>query len=203
MKAVITGDIINSRALSSKEALSDLKTVLKNYGQNPVEWEIYRGDSFQLLIEHPADSLNIAMHIKAKLKIQKGRDVRMAIGIGEVSYRADAVTESNGQAFVRSGDTFEQLKDDKVNLAIKSPWQEFDDEMNLFFRFALIAMDNWSVASAEFINKQLMNEDKSQQELAKLLDIGQSSVSERKKRAHYDLLMQLKYRFKTRVEGLQ
>lgn len=203
MKAVITGDIINSRSQSPAKALSDLKTVLKNYGQNPKAWEIYRGDSFQLFTDHPENSLDIAMHIKAKLKTQKGRDVRMAIGIGEVSYQAGAVTESNGEAFVWSGDTFEQLKNDKVNLAIKSPWQDFDQEMNLFFRFALMAMDNWSEASAEFMNVQLMNEKKSQEELSKLLGIGQSSVSERKKRAHYDLLLQLKKRFKTRVEDLQ
>lgn len=200
MKAVITGDIINSRNLSPADALADLKKVLGNYGHNPRDWEIYRGDSFQLFIDQPGESLKIAMHIKAMLKIQKGRDVRMAIGIGEVSYRAEAVTESNGEAFVRSGDKFEQLKEDKVNLAIESPWQEFDNEMNLFFRLALIAMDNWSRASAEFMNVQLMNEEKSQEELAQLLGIGQSSVSERKKRAHYDVLIQLKKRFKTTVE---
>jgi predicted transcriptional regulator len=61
-------------------------------------------------------------------------------------------------------------------------------------------MDNWSGASAEFMNVQLMNEEKSQEELAQLLGIGQSSVSERKKRAHYDVLLQLKKRFKTTVE---
>lgn len=200
MKAVITGDIINSRNISPADALADLKSVLNNYGQNPGEWEIYRGDSFQLFIENPQDSLDIVMHLKATLKTQKDRDVRMAVGIGEVSYQAKAVTESNGEAFVRSGDKFEQLKSDKVNLAIKSPWGDFDEEMNLYFRLALIAMDNWSKASAEFMNVQLMNEEKSQEELSKLLGIGQSSVSERKKRAHYDELLHLKKRFKTRIE---
>jgi hypothetical protein len=61
-------------------------------------------------------------------------------------------------------------------------------------------MDGWSEASAEFMRVQLANEKRSQKELSNLLGIGQSSVSERKKRAHYDELAQLKKRFKVRVE---
>lgn len=201
MKAVITGDIINSRKISAKEALEALKSVLYDYGRDPADWEIYRGDSFQLLTDRPRESLGIAMRIKASLKTRKSRDVRMSIGIGTVSYRAEVVTECNGEAFIRSGNKFEQLRKEKVNLAIKSPWSEFDEEMNLYFRLALIAMDSWSPASAEFMNIQLAKEGRSQKEMAELLGIGQSSVSERKKRAHCDELVRLEKRFRNRVEG--
>ncbi|HEX6983517.1 MAG TPA: SatD family protein [Balneolaceae bacterium] len=199
MQAVITGDIINSR-IEPKKALNKLKSVLGDYGRSPKDWEIYRGDSFQLLIDKPAESLIIAMRIKASLKMQKALDARMAVGIGDVSFRAEAVTESNGAAFVRSGDTFEQLRKEKVNLAVRSPWKEFDNEMNLYLCLALIVMDDWSKASAEFMSKQLANKDRSQEELAELLGIGQSSVSERKKRAHYDELIRVEKRFRNRVE---
>lgn len=201
MKAVITGDIINSRELPPEHALKALKLVLHEYGSAPKDWEIYRGDSFQLLIGQPEASLDIAMRIKASLKSHKTMDARMAIGIGAVSYYAKAITESNGEAFIKSGDKFEQLRKDKVNLAIATPWREFDDEMNLYFQLALIAMDQWSKASAEFMDVQLAQEERSQEELARLLGIGQSSVSERKQRAHYDELALLRKRFKTRVKG--
>jgi hypothetical protein len=200
MKTVITGDIINSRNTKPKEAVDALKSVLSDYGHSPKDWEIYRGDSFQLLLDTPQKSFSAAMRIKASLKSHKARDVRMAIGIGNISYRAKAVTESNGEAFVRSGEKFEQLRKEKVNLAVRTPWKEFDDEINLYFRLALIAMDDWSEASAEFMNIQLANEAKSQEEIAKLLGIGQSSVSERKKRAHYDELIRLEERFRISVE---
>ncbi len=200
MQAVITGDIINSRKSSTEETLRDLKLVLQVYGSSPRDWEIYRGDSFQLLVATAKESLDAAINIKAKLKTEKGRDGRMSIGIGEVSYRASAITESNGDAFVRSGNRFDQLRKTKTNLAIESPWSDFDEEMNLYFQLALITMDGWSQASAEFMVAQLADEDQSQQALAEKLGIGQSSVSERKKRAHYDELLRLRQRFKKRVE---
>ena len=200
MKAVITGDIVNSRQSSPKETLEDLKSVLNTYGESPRDWEIYRGDSFQLIIPEAKESLNVAINIKAVLKKKQERDGRMGIGIGGVSYWAQAVTESNGDAFVRSGNCFEKLQSKKINLAVESPWPEFDEEMNLYFQLALMAMDNWTPASAEFMVAQLINEDQSQEELAQKLGIGQSSVSDRKKRAHYDELLQLRKRFKKRVE---
>jgi hypothetical protein len=101
---------------------------------------------------------------------------------------------------VRSGNRFDQLRKTKTNLAIESPWDDFNDEMKVCFSLALIAMDGWSQASAEFMVAQLADEDQSQQELAQKLGIGQSSVSERKKRAHYDELLKLRQRFKKRVE---
>ncbi|NGP86817.1 SatD family protein [Fodinibius halophilus] len=200
MKAVITGDIINSRDKSPEEALNSLKSVLQEYGGSPRQWEIYRGDSFQLMTAQPQESFCIAIRIKAALKTVKKRDVRMAIGIGDVDYEAETVTESNGEAFVRSGARFEQLEKEKVNLAVQTPWRSFDDEMNLYIRLALIAMDHWSEASAEFMDTQLTYRNLTQKELAKKLGIGQSSVSERKKRANCDEILELEQRYKRRLK---
>lgn len=94
MKAVITGDIINSRKVASALWMEDLKGILNAYGNEPKDWEIYRGDSFQLVVD-PRDALEIALLIKATIKQHKSLDVRMAIGIGNVDYSADKVTESN------------------------------------------------------------------------------------------------------------
>jgi uncharacterized BrkB/YihY/UPF0761 family membrane protein len=55
MKAVITGDIINSRKVSSSLWMKDLKSVFERIWQRTERLGIYRGDSFQLVVD-PADA---------------------------------------------------------------------------------------------------------------------------------------------------
>ena len=109
MHGVLTGDITDSRSVPTEEWIPVLKEVLKLYGREGKDWEIYRGDSFQLMIV-PENALLAAYHIKACMKQFAKLDVRTAIGIGRVAHRATKVTQSNGDALVRSGEAFETLK---------------------------------------------------------------------------------------------
>ena len=60
------------------------------------------------MIRKPENALHYAIRIKASLKSNENIDVRMAIGIGDITYNAHKVTESNGSAFVFSGEKFER-----------------------------------------------------------------------------------------------
>lgn len=200
MVAVITGDIVNSRSVRNPEKwLVPLKKVFEEYGKNPVEWDIFRGDSFQLMIQNPAESFRAAVKVKAVIKSIKELDVRLVIGIGDVSYIAPRITESNGEAFVFSGEQFENLKKMKQTMAIKTPWKQFDEEMNLCLKLALIAMDNWSRRSGEIVMLMLENESVSQQELGKILGISQASVSERIKRSHINEIIETDRLFRKKI----
>ncbi|MGM8362601.1 transcriptional regulator [Flavobacterium sp. ARAG 55.4] len=186
MKAVITGDIIDSRKLSSAVWMSDLKAVLNQYGSEPKNWEIYRGDSFQLIIA-VEDALEAALLIKAAVKQHKELDVRMAIGVGKVDYLSDKITESNGAAFINSGECFENLK--KQTLGIQTPWEQFNTTFAVIFSFMLIIVDNWTSTSAEIVKKALENPEINQNQLASALNRkSQSSISSSLKRAAYDEL---------------
>jgi len=186
MKAVITGDIINSRKVASALWMGDLKGILSTYGNEPKHWEIYRGDSFQLLVD-PIDTVEIALLIKATIKQHKKLDVRIAIGIGTVDYTADKVTESNGIAFVNSGECFERLK--KQTLGIQSPWSGFNENFTIIFQLIVLFADNWTTTSAEIIKKALENPSVNQKELALALNRkSQSSISASLKRAGYEEL---------------
>ena len=46
------------------------------------------GDTFQLRLEDPLIGLMAAIKIKAGLRTVKSVDVRMSIGIGDISYEA-------------------------------------------------------------------------------------------------------------------
>ncbi len=203
MISVITGDIINSRKIQDPEEwITPLKQLFEQVGKSPASWEIYRGDSFQLEVEHPEDVLRIAISIKATFKSIKGIDVRMAIGTGQKNYSAPKITESNGEAFIYSGEQLEKLKKEKQTLAIKTSWPDFDLEMNLYLKLALIAMDNWKKKTAELVKTSMQHPDKGQKELAELMGINQSSVSEGQKRAHYAEIMELELLFREKIKNL-
>ncbi len=190
MIAIITGDIINSDRHKTSEWIEMLKKQFSVWGESPTEWEIYRGDEFQIKIA-PKKALWAAIQIKAIIKSFKDLDVRMAIGVGDETFKGASVSESNGSAYQRSGRTFETLKEQKLNLAITTSNQKQDEALNLMFKLALSFMDEWTSVSAEIVALVLENPKHSQQEIAKRLHIQQSAVSQRQKRAELDLVMAL------------
>lgn len=199
MVAVITGDIVNSRSGQTPEWLSLLKEALDHYGKNPQQWEIFRGDSFQLKLD-PEIAFQAGIHIKANIKLMKHLDVRLAIGIGQENHDAEKITESNGTAYIRSGECFETLK--KQHLAISTGNAEVDEVLNLCFALALLSMNNWSPTVARAVKVTLENLEKSQTEVARLLQKSQSSVSEALKRGGFEEVIQLNEFFQKKIKSL-
>lgn len=188
MIAIITGDIINSRKGEADIWLNSLKETLNQYGSEPKEWEIFRGDSFQLSVS-PEKSLLACFHIKAVIKQQKSLDVRLAIGLGEEKYSAEKITEANGSAYINSGECFDSLK--KETLAIKSPDKNFDRTLNLMLNLSLLTADNWSSTVSEVIKTAIENPEKNQKGLAEILNKSQSGVSEAFKRGGFEEIMNM------------
>lgn len=190
MEAIITGDIINSDEYPASEWLDVLKNYFSKLGESPTDWEIYRGDEFQLRVPLE-EALEVAIHIKALMKSIKGLDVRMGIGIGEVTFVGTGVSESNGPAYQLSGRTFEKLKENKINLTFSTGDKRHDRKLNLMIKLALDFIDDWSPVSAEIVAIALDDPNASQQEIAERLSIQQSAVSQRQKRARLDLVQEL------------
>ncbi|RKR13440.1 SatD family protein [Maribacter vaceletii] len=190
MIAVITGDIVNSENYNSLDWMPILKNYLETLGASPLDWEVYRGDEFQIKL--PVNiALESAIHLKAQIKKVKNLDVRVAIGIGSETYVGSSVSESNGEAYKRSGRIFNTLKASKLNLKIATGDKQHDKVLNLMFKLALDFMDDWSVVSAEIVTIVLNNPNVSQKEIAKQLGIKQSAVSQRYKRARLDLVLDM------------
>lgn len=197
--SVITGDIVGSRQAQSSRWLSKLKKTLSLEGDSPDVWQIYRGDSFQVEVKDPTLAFRTALRIKATMKTVKDLDVRLAIGVGERAVTGSAITESSGEAFVHSGETFETLRQAKKNLAIKTPWPEVDRDLNVCFRLASIPMDEWTPSSADLVVLLLREPDLTQELLAKKLHVTQPAVSERYNRSHYDEIMDLEALYREKI----
>lgn len=200
MTSVITADIIGSRQ-QSEHWVNNLKKILAPLGNTPSQWEIYRGDEFQIEVTNPEDALLTAILIKAQLTAIKS-DARMSIGFGDKTHNAERISESNGSAFIHSGELFETLKKQKVTLALRTGSTDFDEKFNLMLQLALTFMDSWLVQSAEFVALAIENPTLSQEELGQKLGINQAAVSRRQKRAQFDLVMNLDRYFRTQIKQL-
>lgn len=201
MIVILTGDIINSRKTTSKKWMEDLKSIFQTVGKSPNDWEIYRGDEFQLEIKNIEDALLIAFQIKAFFK-SINLDVRMSLGFGDKTHKTRKITESNGSAFIRSGETFETLKKQKLNLAVNSGNATFDEDLNLMLKLSLSFMDNWLQQSGEFVVVAIQNPTLSQEEIGVKLGINQAAVSRRQKRANYELVKELDLYYRQKIKTL-
>lgn len=202
MKCIITGDIKGSRKAKTVNWLEGLKKIFLQVGNTPLNWEIYRGDEFQVEVRNCEDALLFAFEIKAYLKSIK-LDARMSIGFGDKTFNAKNITESNGSAFVNSGLGFDNLKKNKTTLSVRSLNPIFDKEMNLILKLGLSFMDNWLAQPAQLVLVTIQNPTLSQEEIGLKLGVNQAAVSRRRKRANFDLLLEINNAFVEKLKVLK
>ena len=201
MIAIITGDIINSQKSDSELWLPKLKDLLGSWSATPENWEVYRGDEFQLKC-NVNEVFHKALLLKSLIRTFENLDVRLAIGIGNEVFRSEKITESNGSAYVNSGRLLTDIKVQGRTLAIQTENEKVNRDLNILFKWASIDFDNWTAATAEIIFQLLRNSELTQEELAKELNISQSSVSQRVKRANFDLINETDQFFRKKIAEL-
>lgn len=201
MRAIITGDIINSQETDSENWLPKLKELLGKWGKTPTDWEVYRGDEFQLKCSIDAVFWK-ALSIKSLIKQFENLDVRIAIGIGEEQYSSEKITESNGTAYVNSGRLLNEIKNEGKTFAIKTPNEGINADFNILFKWSSLDFDSWTVAVSEIVHLLMMDKNLTQDDLAKKLNISQSSVSQRIKRANFDLILETDYYYRKKIAEL-
>lgn len=197
MKAVVTGDIVNSTSMELKERtwlLTEISNFLKILDkENNTKSETFRGDSFQVLVHMPEQALKMALLIKTFIRslekhifktIKKTQainstdlyDARVAIGVGEIDKLAKKLAVSSGIAFTLSGHTLDKLKGKKQAIAIST-----DDHFNGELETASILLDaiisKTTAAQCLVIHKKLLGI--TEIEIAKDLGIKQSAVNQR------------------------
>lgn len=119
--AVLTGDVVRSSKWSGSErallhdAISTVSAEIQQYFSPSIPYEIdlFRGDSWQLLVSEPGQALRVALFFRARLRSRLDAakvDSRIAIGVGSVDFLPESgVSTGDGDAFRRSGWAFEEL----------------------------------------------------------------------------------------------
>ena len=210
--AVVTADLIGSSSHDS-ETREEVLGVIKSESKKLTDavFELYRGDSFQGIIYDVPLALEKVLQIKTAVnrlrfddRIKKAKpkkiraDFRVAIGIGEQSFRSDSVGESDGAAFQYSGRQLDTMKSKGRIITLTTKHQNINDEFNVSLQFLEELMEGWSIASAEVIYYLLQGYK--EVAIAKELGISQAAVNFRKKAAGWDLIVLLLDRYKQVIQ---
>ncbi len=125
--AVITGDIVRSGKLSG-DAFEGVQAILRRGGgeirrrfsnQVPLPLELFRGDSWQMLVTVPARALRIALYLRALVRAETDADTRFAIGVGAIdAVPAQSVATGRGEAFRLSGEAIDWKVPARMRFAI-------------------------------------------------------------------------------------
>lgn len=121
LRAVITGDIVQSRQYSSDQfenILLNLKGILESVTSGADgQYEIYRGDSFQVLLSRPAIAMRAAILISLSLKCQSPHaTVRQSIAIGIDNDQSSSIRTSLSHVLVESGLQLDAFKKQRLDI---------------------------------------------------------------------------------------
>lgn len=173
LKGIITADIVGSThiRIDDRGNLPKLISQLADELQVicPIKVEIFRGDSFQVLVQNAEKTPLVAVLIRAGLRKSallsgtKLLDARMAIGIGGVSYMDEKITLSDGEAFILSGREFDELG--KRKLSIRTSSEDVNAELRVETAFLDDVVSHWTKQQSECIYYALLTNAK-QAELA-------------------------------------
>ena len=163
IKGVITGDLVNSTNIAAEwrqTVLDTLNVCVADFlPQTLCKLEMYRGDSFQIVVDKPDYALAVAIALRAKLKaMTPGKlqlwDARLSIGIGGISFESDNIVTSDGEAFRLSGRSFDNIG--KKRLSISTTWSDFDKDMDLVTRFADDIITSWTAKQAKVVYQAIL-----------------------------------------------
>ena len=170
-KAVLTGDIVSSSKINSDkrsllfDALRKISEELHNKYPQDVSYPIanFRGDSWQLIVENPAKSLEICIYIRSFIKFtfkDMNLDSRIAVGIGSIIFLPESnnISSGDGPAFRTSGHLLDSLKSDRMAIGIAGME---NDELNLNLSQIYLATDqnicSWNASQCQAIYWKLQN----------------------------------------------
>ncbi len=202
LAAVLTGDIIGSRYLSTAERKAMQTTLRKTFDRLSKQFsdfkaEEFRGDGFQaVLYDNRNQALRIALLIQTAL-LKKSFDIRIGIGVGNITYQASTITTSDGPAFQLSGPILDDLKKRNQHIGIAFENTNANQEWSIHTITLNFLIEKWSALQSEAVHEHLTSA--TQQEVAEKLNISQPSVHQRLQTAGWPVIDAIVKRFDTYI----
>ena len=200
---VLTGDVVSSASMPAarKKKLGLLleKTGSRIQQQYPdFEWQQYRGDSLQaVLTKNRKFALSVALQLQCLLTANEYH-IRLALGIGNISYQGKDIITSDGSAFQQSGPMVDMLKQTGRLLGISSENINFTEEWQVHNESLNFLLQKLSAAQAQALYLYLQNIK--QEDIAARLKISQPSVHQRLQAAGTPVFISILKRFEKTEE---
>jgi hypothetical protein len=180
IQAVITGDIVNSTKLPASKTSRLTQRIIEVFDKNKNEF--YRGDSFQAYIKEPKEALRLALLCRtAAINIAKDEkvvsDVRISIGIGNITGTIRSLKTAKGEAFVLSGRMLDEIIKTEQRLAITSGNNLANEGLQVIADYINSIFQLMTAKQAEVIFELLQGQQ--QQAVAKKLKKTKSSIHQR------------------------
>lgn len=183
--SVITGDLVNSQRVNTNNYIAHLDSLLKELQQGNAlqHYEIFRGDSFQLVAK-PERGLFLAVYIRVALRALDAPhwDARIAVGLGT----RQAKGSGYGSAFLNSGTSLDNLAKN-CYLALKTDNQKTNTIVSDLLPMLDHVISRLSQAEAKIVQTRMFAG--TNKEVAITLNKATSTISATLKRAAFEEIM--------------
>jgi hypothetical protein len=164
--AVVTGDVIASSRLSDvhrrdlHQAMTATSRALRKAFKSsvPAEVDVFRGDSWQMVLTTPASALRIALYYRAGLRSRMEShqiDMRMALAIGKIDFIPDnRVSQGDGEAFQLSGKALESMSK-SVSMRFRLPGRAEERALDVVVQLVDSLAARWSDKQARAVTGAL------------------------------------------------
>jgi len=203
--AVISGDIIGSSLLkpaSRKKLQQLLDRLLKHTAEQwpDMRYQQYRGDSLQITFTgNRLVALRMVLLLHNYL-IAQNYKIRLAVGVGEISFKSNQVITSDGSAFQASGPYLDELAKSGEIISIAGSDDEFTTEWQVHSASLNYILERLTPQQAEALYLQL--QDLTQNIIAQELRIKQPSVHQRLQAAGWPVVNKILTRFESVIPTL-
>lgn len=194
--AVLTADVVGSRHIPAQQLemrMTEVADLLgSRFSAGKRMFEFYRGDSFQAMTA-PGDALRIALLWRAGLKATEGPyewDIRIAIGLDEISHLGQTLAASGGPAFHHSGTLLDALKrSDEARIGFHTPDEAWTEALQTECLLAEGLISRWTATGADTIFNLLYHND-TQEALAGRMGVTQPAIHKRLQAANWNAIRQ-------------
>lgn len=196
---VITGDIVNSSALSDAEHQMCLQQIEQTidvlHAEFHAQGDVFRGDEFQVFVPNPKDALRCAVLLRLTLmKSVKGADARVSVGIGAYKQIESQLRKTaKGEAFQLSGRALKEMKEERLKVSLpKAHDVNLSHDLlihDVLLRHLDCIITGLSEKQAEVLFPRLLYPELTQDALSAKTGIHRRSLASRLQRANASLIL--------------